>query len=447
MAIVMAGSKLDARLGDVSLDDFYGRILLNAKGRLNVMDLVAEPGPAGGSITQDTQTRGRQAPARSTGVMPAISVASVTLRGGNVTFTDRFVKPNYTAELSKIEGTVSGVSSSAHKPALVQLSGKVYNSAPFSISGMVQPFSQFLALDLKATAKGVDLPRFTTYSAKYVGYPIKRDKLSLDLQYQIKDRALQANNKVVMNQLTFGDRVESPDATKLSVMLAVALLKDSEGNIDINLPISGSLDDPEFSAGGIVGRVVVNLLVKAVSSPFSLLASAFGGGEELSFIEFEPGSAQLTEAGMERIATLSTALNDRPALKMDISGRADPQTDMEGLRQVWVEEQLRLAKAHAGGGKGKKADTSGVQVSAAERQKYLEKVYDDTDIPDKPRNLLGFAKSVSAQEMEAMLRRAARSIPINCGYWRMRALRRFFLKSWKIIELQGWKICTTTFQL
>ena len=324
-----------------------------------------------------------------------------------MTFTDRFVKPNYTAELSKMEGTVSGVSLNAPKPTQVQLSGKVYNSAPFSISGMVQPFSEFLALDLKATAKGVDLPRFTTYSAKYVGYPIKRGKLSLDLQYQIKDRALQANNKVVLNQLTFSDRVESPDATKLPVMLAVALLKDSKGNIDINLPISGFLDDPEFSVGGIVGRVVVNLPFKAVSSPFSLLASAFGEGEELSFIEFEPGSAKLTEAGIESIETLSTALNDRPTLKIDISGRADPQTDMEGLRQAWVEEQLRFAKARAGGGKSKKADTSGVQVSAAERHKYLEKVYGNTDIPDKPRNLLGFAKSVPAQKMEALLRGAA----------------------------------------
>lgn len=125
----------------------------------------------------------------------------------------------------------------------------------------------------------MDLPRFTTYSAKYVGYPIKRGKLSLDVQYQIKDRALQASNRVVLNQLTFGDKTDSPDAVKLPVLLAVALLKDSRGNIDINLPISGSLDDPQFSVGGIIVRVLVNLVVKAVTSPFTLLASAFGGGE------------------------------------------------------------------------------------------------------------------------------------------------------------------------
>lgn len=416
MDISVAGDKIGAKLGDIALEDFYGRILLNAQGRLNVMDLVAAPGQAGGSITQDTQTPGRQAAAPapapaakgSAGAgMPDISVNSVTLSRGRMTFTDRFVKPNYVAELSAIEGAITAVSSTNPQPAKVKVTGRVYTTAPLSISGIVQPFAKFLTLDLKASAKGVDLPRFNTYSAKYVGYPIKRGKLSVDLEYKIKDRALQASNHVVLNQLTFGDKTNSPDATKLPVLLAVALLKDSRGNIDINLPISGSLDDPEFSVGGIVVRVLLNLVVKAVTSPFSLLASAFGGGEELSYVEFKPGSAVLTEDSQQRIDTLTKALTDRPALKMDISGRADPKTDMEGLRQAWVEGQIRAAKAAATTPRGKKPDTAGVKVSAAERAKYLEEVYDDADIKDKPRNFIGMAKSVPADQMEAMLRSVA----------------------------------------
>ncbi|MGE8677418.1 MAG: DUF748 domain-containing protein, partial [Achromobacter marplatensis] len=416
MDISVAGDKIGAKLGDIALEDFYGRILLNAQGRLNVMDLVAAPGQAGGSITQDTQTPGRQAAAPapapaakgSAGAgMPDISVNSVTLSRGRMTFTDRFVKPNYVAELSAIEGAITAVSSTNPQPAKVKVTGRVYTTAPLSISGIVQPFAKFLTLDLKASAKGVDLPRFNTYSAKYVGYPIKRGKLSVDLEYKIKDRALQASNHVVLNQLTFGDKTNSPDATKLPVLLAVALLKDSRGNIDINLPISGSLDDPEFSVGGIVVRVLLNLVVKAVTSPFSLLASAFGGGEELSYVEFKPGSAVLTEDSQQRIDTLTKALTDRPALKMDISGRADPKTDMEGLRQAWVEGQIRAAKAAATTPRGKKPDAAGVKVSAAERAKYLEDVYDDADIKDKPRNFIGMAKSVPADQMEAMLRSVA----------------------------------------
>lgn len=416
MDISVAGDKIGAKLGDIALEDFYGRILLNAQGRLNVMDLVAAPGQAGGSITQDTQTPGRQAAAPAPvpaakssagGGMPDISVNSVTLSRGRMTFTDRFVKPNYVAELSAIEGAITAVSSTNPQPAKVKVTGRVYTTAPLSISGIVQPFAKFLTLDLKASAKGVDLPRFNTYSAKYVGYPIKRGKLSVDLEYKIKDRALQASNHVVLNQLTFGDKTNSPDATKLPVLLAVALLKDSRGNIDINLPISGSLDDPEFSVGGIVVRVLLNLVVKAVTSPFSLLASAFGGGEELSYVEFKPGSAVLTEDSQQRIDTLTKALTDRPALKMDISGRADPKTDMEGLRQAWVEGQIRAAKAAATTPRGKKPDVAGVKVSAAERAKYLEEVYDDADIKDKPRNFIGMAKSVPADQMEAMLRSVA----------------------------------------
>ncbi|MGV2897268.1 DUF748 domain-containing protein [Achromobacter sp. AGC78] len=418
MDVSVAGDKVAAKLGDIALEDFYGRILLNAQGRLNVMDLVAAPGQAGGSITQDTQTPGRQAPAAPVSsnkdaksdagaAMPDISVNSVTLSRGRMTFTDRFVKPNYVAELSAIEGAISAVSSTNPQPANVKVTGRVYTTAPLSISGIVQPFAKYLTLDLKASAKGVDLPRFNTYSAKYVGYPIKRGKLSVDLEYKIKNRALQASNHVVLNQLTFGDKTNSPDATKLPVLLAVALLKDSRGNIDINLPVSGSLDDPEFSVGGIVVRVLLNLVVKAVTSPFSLLASAFGGGEELSYVEFAPGSAVLTEDSIQRIDTLTKALTERPALKMDISGRADPKTDMEGLRQAWVDAQIRAAKAADTAPRGKKPNPAGVQVSAAERAKYLEDVYDDTDIKDKPRNFVGMAKSVPAEQMESMLRGVA----------------------------------------
>ncbi len=413
MDISVAGDKIGARLGDIALEDFYGRVLLNAQGRLNVMDLVAAPGQAGGSITQDTQTPGRSAApppattAAKSGGMPDISVNSVTLSRGRMTFTDRFVKPNYVAELSSIDGSITAVSSTNPQPAKVKVTGRVYTTAPLSISGVVQPFAKYLSLDLKASAKGVDLPRFNTYSAKYVGYPIKRGKLSVDLEYKIKDRALQATNHVVLNQLTFGDKTNSPDATKLPVLLAVALLKDSRGNIDINLPISGSLDDPEFSVGGIVVRVLLNLVVKAVTSPFSLLASAFGGGEELSYVEFAPGSAALTEDSVQRLDTLIKALTDRPALKMDISGRADPKTDMEGLRQAWVDAKIRAAKAADVTPRGKKPNPAGVQVSGAERAKYLEEVYDDTDIKDKPRNFIGMAKSVPPEQMEEMLRSVA----------------------------------------
>lgn len=410
MRVSMSGPKLGLGLGDILLEDFYGNILLNSNARLNVMDILVDKGRAGGSITQDTQTRRSHAtaagkPAARRAAEPDISIHSVKLKRGRMTFNDHFVRPNYRAELSSIDGSLTAVSSAKPTPAKVSVAGRVYGTAPFSVSGTVQPFSRYLALDLKVSAKGVDLPRFTTYSSKYVGYAIQRGKLSVDLQYQIKDRVLQASNKVLLNQLTFGKPSGSPDAVKLPVLLAVSLLKDSSGNIDINLPISGSLDDPQFSVGGIIVKVIVNTLAKAVTAPFKLLASAFGGGDDdLSRIEFAPGSATLDDTAESSIATLVKALTDRPALKMDIIGRADPQADEAGLRQAWVDKKIRAAKARAA---GKKTDPASITLTDADRAKYLEDVYDDTKIKNKPRNAIGFAKSVPPEQMKALLLAAA----------------------------------------
>jgi len=408
MAIQVVGDKPRLDLGDIVLDDFYGNVLLNGEGRLNVLDLVAEPGKAGGSITQDTQTRAPAKPApanKSGGGMPDITVRSVTLKNGRATFNDRFVKPNYTAELSSVSGSVSALSSTNPQPAKVSVNGRVYRTAPLAISGVVNPFAKFLTLDLKATARGVDLPRFTTYSSKYVGYPIKRGKLSVDLEYRIKDRALSASNHVLLTQLTFGEKSNSKDATTLPVMLAVALLKDRHGNIDIDLPVSGSLDDPSFSVGRIILGVIGNLVVKAVTSPFSLLASAFGGGgDELSYVTFAPGSDKLDDTARERLKKLATALADRPSLQMDITGRADPVTDEAGLRKAYVDQRIRAAQARAS---GKSARLSDAPLSAADRNKYLEVVYDNTKLDDKPRNFIGMAKSLPPEQMEDLLRKAA----------------------------------------
>lgn len=415
MQVSVAGQKLGLGLGDIQLEDFYGNILLNNKARLNVMDILVDEGQAAGSITQDTQTRRDQKPSAAKAAAghapgPDISINSVKLKRGRMTFNDHFVRPNYRAELSSIDGSLSAVSSSKPAPAKVNVAGRVYGTAPFAVSGTVQPFARYLALNLKASAKGVDLPRFTTYSAKYVGYAIERGKLSVDLQYEIKDRALQASNKVQLNQLTFGKPSDSPDAIKLPVLLAVSLLKDANGNIDINLPISGSLDDPQFSVGGIIVQVIVNTLTKAVTAPFKLLASAFGSDNDLSYIAFAPGSAELDDKAKSSIATLVKALEERPALKMDITGRADPQSDEAGLRQAWIDDKLRAAKAKDTGGRGKKVDPKTVSLTDADRAKYLEDVYDDTKIKDKPRNAIGFAKSLPPEQMTDLLLAAA---PLN----------------------------------
>jgi hypothetical protein len=280
------------------------------------------------------------------------------------------------------------------------------------ISGRLNPLAPALFLDIEGRTRGVDLPRLTPYSVKYAGYPITKGKLSMEVTYKVEAQKLQASNHLFLDQLTFGDHVDSPTATKLPVLLAVSLLKNSRGEIDIKLPISGSLNDPKFSVGGIIVQVIVNLLTKVVTAPFALLASAFGGGEELGYVEFAPGAATLAAGQAQRLDTLAKALNDRPGLKLDIVGRVDPAADADGVRRAKYEAKLRAAKVRqltrSG---GDSVDPATVAIAAQERPALIAAVYADEKIPDKPRNVVGLAKTLPAPEMEQLLLRNLTATP------------------------------------
>ena len=394
-------------LGVVALDEFYARVILSEQGRLNLADLRRSTGADVAAPSAPTAT------AEPAALPPHIRVDRIQLSGGNVNFTDNFVKPNYTANLTDLAGSVTTLASDSPEPAAVVLNGRVDGDAPLSISGRLNPLAPKLQLDIAASTKGVDLPRLTPYSAKYAGYPITKGKLSLDVRYEIKDDKLTASNRLFLDQLTFGERVDSPEATKLPVLLAVSLLKNSRGEIDINLPISGSLDDPEFSIGGIIVRVIVNLLGKVVTAPFSLLAAAFGGGEELGRLDFAPGSAALEPAQLERLQTLSRALADRPALRLDIAGRADAATDTPGLREAEFEARLRAARVRqlvrAGGAS---VDPAQVTIPPEERAALIAAVYAAEPIADKPR-VLGIARNIPVAEMERLIRAHLAQAPVD----------------------------------
>ena len=400
-------------IGAVALSDFFARVVLSEGGRLNLQDVretepsaTSEPKPEAKTEAKvDANPASRELPA-------VIRIGGITLERGNVNYTDNFVKPNYTANLTNFGGTVGAISSD--NPALADLDVKAQldNDAPVQIKGKVNPLAPQLSLDIAASAKGVDLPRFTPYSAKYAGYPITKGKLTLDVTYKVDQGKLTATNKLFLDQLTFGEHVDSPSATKLPVLFAVSLLKNSRGEINLNVPISGSLNDPQFSVGAVIIQVIVNLITKAVTAPFALLASAFGGGEELGYVEFEPGSAVIAESQQQRLTTLAKALNDRPALRLDVIGRVDPDKDTEALRTAKYEAKLRAAKVRdvvrSGGAS---VDPASIKIDPAERPALIGRVYDAEKLPDKPRNFLGIAKSIPAAEMEKMLLAATTVTP------------------------------------
>jgi len=404
---------LRLEINEVALSDFYSRLIVYPNGTLNLREMLVggETPPAGGAgAAAGAGESPAPAPAKkepasgSPAAAPAsIAIGRVVLQGGNVNFTDLFIKPNYSANLTDLDGTVSGLSSEPGTTAEVEILGRLNRSAPLEIKGKMNPLAANPYLDLKAGVEDIELEPLTPYAEKYAGYGIEKGKLSFKVDYKIDNRKLKAENRLILDQLTFGDKVESPTATKLPVLLAVALLKDRNGVIDLNLPISGSLDDPEFSVGGVILRVLVNLIAKAATSPFALLGAAFGGGEELSYVEFPPGQATLDDAAIDKLSKIGKALNDRPALTLDIGGGADPVADREGLKRYLLERAVKAQKVKDLVKKGEAAPSlDKVTVEPSEYKQYLTRAYKEAKFP-KPRNVIGLVKDLPVPEMEKLI--------------------------------------------
>ncbi|SAK77981.1 AsmA family protein [Caballeronia glebae] len=424
----------DVEAARVTFAKFYGRVLLDAQGRLNLKSVVAgDNGPQ--SVTRDrTKEEGASAPAAASAAVPVktaqkasgppvnMRFGQLVLQDGSVTYTDNFIKPNYTANLVAINGTIGAFGTHSTTPAPVDVSAKLAANGPVSIKGQVNPLIDKPALDLTASAHGVELTNLTPYSSKYAGYPITKGKLNVDLHYMLADNKLTANNHLFIDQLTFGDHVDNPTATKLPVRLAVSLLKNSRGEIDVNIPISGSLDNPEFSIGGLVWQALVNLVQKAVTAPFTLLAHAFGGGsgEDLNYIEFDAGSATLNDASQKKLDTIAKALADKPSVRVDVTGRVDPKTDEPALRAAWLDQQVKRAKVRDMSSNGENVEWNAIKITDADYDKYLTKAYKSADFK-KPTNFIGMTKSTSDADMKAALTKNA---PVDEGTLRDLAQRR-----------------------
>ena len=403
--INVATQPLRVNIAEIALADFYSLLVIHPDGSLNLQQIVKEQKsgtvekiPAASTVATPAK------PAVAETDKPRITISRLNLKNGHVDFSDHFIQPNYSARLTGLEGEVKGLSSDASTLAEVALKGRVDNQGRLDITGTINPLSGNLALDLLTNLNDFELSSLTPYSSKYAGYGIQKGKLSFDVKYKIENRKLTAENHLFLNQLTFGDKVESPDATKLPVMLAVALLRDRNGNIDISLPISGSLDDPQFSVGGIIIKVIVNLIVKAVTAPFALIGSLFGGGEELAYLEFDYGRAEIPAGTESKLENIAKALHGRPGLKLDIAGQVDPELDREGLKQAMLERRVKTQKFNELKDKGNDvAVIDQVKIEPAEYAKYLAKAYKQEKIPNKPRNLVGLARDLPVADMEKLM--------------------------------------------
>ncbi|MBI5917757.1 MAG: DUF748 domain-containing protein [Nitrosomonadales bacterium] len=382
-------------VGEIAVRDFFTQLLVNPKGQLNIKGIVRDSQAA---PVQPASAVAAAGPSRA----PAIHIGKITLSGGAVDFSDEFIQPNYSARLTGLTGRIGALA--AGTQSSVEISGKVDRAAPVHIAGWIDPLASPLSLNLQASAHGVDLPNLSSYSGRYLGYTIEKGKLSMDVSYLINKGELTAQNKLFLDQLTLGDKVESRDALDIPLSLALALLKNSRGEIDLDLPIHGSLNDPQFSIGSIVFKVLVNVVVKAVTAPFALLGSLFGGGEDISHVAFVAGSDKLTPELESRLHALAKAMSDRPGLKMAITGYADSSADLTVLKHDFLLRKLKARKLADSARRGKSTTSlDEIEVTAAEYPALLEKVYRDEDFPGKPKNALGMQKGLTQPEMEALM--------------------------------------------
>ncbi len=428
------GAPPNIEIQEAALSDFYSRLVITEEGRFNLQDAAAPAAKESADyelpLTAETKLETKpaavpasvsasaSAPKITSKITPAgaassaasteapafnLVIRSTRLNNGRVDFTDRFIRPNYSANLTELNGGLGEFKSGTRDMATIELRGKAAGTALLDIKGQINPTAKPLALDLRARATDLELAPFSPYAGKYAGYAIERGKLSVDVSYKIDAVGnLDAKNQVTLNQLTFGEKIESASATKLPVLLAVALLKDRNGVIDINLPVSGSINNPQFSVFGIVLKVIGNLLVKAFTSPFALLGGD-GGGDDLSLVGFTAGTAVVTEEGRGTLTKVAKALSEKPSLKMTVTGAADPASERDAYIQTLLEQRL-LAERKRELVRAGAAPEAPVVMAAEDRVRALKEIYKQTDIPNKPRNAIGIARDIAGPEMEALLK-------------------------------------------
>ena len=394
------GQPLALDVRETALTDFFARIIVRENGRINLQDI--------GTVQAAGAQEAAQSATEDSGPGPKIRFGPVALTNGTVDFTDHFIKPNYSANLTELTGSLSAFSSDKAAPgaapqmAQLELKGRAQGTATLDIAGELNPLAKPLALDIQGHMRDLELPPLSPYSVKYAGHGIERGKLSVDVAYKVlPDGQLTASNKLVLKQLAFGDEVKGAPAS-LPVRLAVALLADRNGVIDVELPISGSLNDPDFSLGPVILKVIGNLVMKAITAPFSLLASAFGGGDEQGAVAFAAGSSQLNAQSREQLDKLAQALADRPALKATVIGWALPQQEEDGWKEQQLQAMLLAEKRREAVQEGKDAAAI-AQVPAEEYPALLKRVYQRADNLKKPRNLVGMAKDLPQAEMKKLL--------------------------------------------
>lgn len=357
----------------VTLLQPYARFIINEDRTTNVDDLLI-PQPAGAPASSQAK------PASATNSKPlGIRIGQISINDGSANFADLTLTPNFATAVQQLNGQVGTIDNRKPAPAKVDIKGKVDRYAPVTIKGALNPFNPMASLDIATSFKRVELTTLTPYSGKFAGFRIRKGRLNLDLHYLITNGQLKAENKVVVEQLQLGEKVDSPDAVDLPIRLAVALLKDTEGKISIELPVTGDLNNPQFSVMPIVWQTLRNLVLRAAQAPFKFIGGliAGGGSQDLGNVSFAPGSSELSGDAQSALDKLASALKERPELRLEIEGTSAQSSDGPLIAQQRLEREYQATWYKILQRRGDKvpANASMLVVDDSDKPAMLEGIY------------------------------------------------------------------------
>lgn len=312
------------------------KLIIEADRSFNAARLLVKQASTGAAVSPPPP-----APAQSATPAFPVRIQRVRVENAKLDFTDLSLLPQFSAKIYEMNGAITGLSSSRDTHSQIELDGRVNEYGMARIRGSLNTFAPREDTDINVVFKNVDMVSTSPYTMKFAGYKVAEGKMSLDLQYKIHNSQLDGSNQVVIDNLTLGERIDSPDALKIPLSLAIAILKDSDGRIDLGIPVTGNLDDPQFSYGAVIGKAIRNVLVKIVTAPFRALGSLFGGGgEKLEAIDFDPGSATLLPPEREKLVKVAQILSKRAQLKLTVPEQYNAASDGAVLKARAVRAEI-----------------------------------------------------------------------------------------------------------
>ncbi|NCC23665.1 MAG: DUF748 domain-containing protein [Deltaproteobacteria bacterium] len=430
VSLGLAPNTLD--IGTVSLLEPWAGLIMNPDGTLNIVRAL-NPGPVQEveNKAKDPEGRPEEKP-----FFERTTVGRLVVNKGGLDYQDQTVEPAFAMAVKDLEVAVDNVGLAEDRPASLEAMARLDSGAAVTINGRIDPLSTPLFADLTIGLNDLDMSSLSPYTAKFIAYPIDQGQLNWSGNIVTKDNALDSKNDLLIRRMLLGKKVDAPDAPNIPIKLGLALLQDLNGDMALNLPISGQLDDPSFSVGSIVFKAIVNLFTKIVAAPFSILGSLIGGGPDLNVLVFEPGQSALTEEDRTKLDEIAKALTQRPALNLTVTGVADEQADLQALEELAFQRTVKAPVFERLQKRGE-APATVFDVEFTDEDAYVAALWDAyKEAPgDKPKNFLGFHEEVSVEDMERVVRQ---SLPVSgndlvrLAEERARMAREYFLSHQEI---------------